>query len=263
MTNKTFSDHILENLNCDEKERDPLNITIADKIGVKDFITSYLGDNTGFFDHIIWTGYDVDECIKNIQIPCVIKPNNAWHRMVFVRSKNDINDELKKQLQFFITDQRDSWEWYYKQIKPGLIIEKLLPDHHTMHRVYVFAGKAKLFFNQRFNISKNSLHDVPDNTFYYAKTGQLIPVSWDKSKYFHRDFDYKFLSECAEKISAFPGGAPAFVRIDFFLIDGKPYFSEMTFLPDAASRHRFSPDDIDYTMGKWYREALSLTGKNK
>ena len=156
----------------------------------------------------------------------------------------------------WLTDIRPSWEWYYKEMKPGFVIEKLMPNIHTMHRVYVFGGKAKLFFNQHFDVSQNSLHNVPDNTFYYAETGELIPVSWDHTKYKHRDFDYKLLSEYAEKLAQFPDGAPTFVRVDFYLVDGQPYFSEMTMLPDAASRHRFSPDDLDYQMGEWYRECL-------
>lgn len=172
--------------------------------------------------------------------------------MSFIRSKTDINEKLKSVLNNYMTYKNPSWEWYYKQIKPGLIIEKLMPNIHTMYRVYVFGGVAKLFFNQHFNISKNSLHNVPDNTFYYAETGKLIPVSWDGTKYRHREFDYKLLSSWAEKVAAFPDGAPPFVRVDFYHVDGHVYFSEMTFSPDAVSRHRFKPDDLDYEMGAWY-----------
>lgn len=58
---KSFSDHMNKYLYCAEKDRDPVNILIADKIKVKDFIISHLGKNTGLFDHILWTGYDVNE----------------------------------------------------------------------------------------------------------------------------------------------------------------------------------------------------------
>lgn len=254
---KTFSDHMKEYLFCSDDKRDPLNITIADKIKVKDFIKSYLKPKDyKIFDHILWTGYDIDEAIKNLEVPCVIKPNNAWHRMKFIRSESDINFDLRNGLEYWMNNVGHSWEWYYKKIRPGLLIEKLMPDEHTMYRCYVFGGKAKLFFNQHFDISKNSLHHVPDNTFYYAETGELIPVSWDGTKYRHRDFDYKLLSKWAEKIAAFPDGIPPVVRVDFYLVDGHPYFSEMTFCPDAVSRHRFNPVDLDYEMGVWYREAL-------
>lgn len=253
---KSFSDHMMENLCCDNKDRDLRNVSLADKIKVKDFIKSYYTGDDKIFDHILWTGYDVKEAMKNLTVPCVIKPNNAWHRIKFIRSQKDINSKLEAELYSWLTDIRPSWEWYYKQIKPGFVIEKLMPDIHTMHRVYVFGGTAKLFFNQHFDVSKNSLHNVPDNTFYYAETGELIPVSWDGTKYKHRDFDWKKLSEYSEKLAQFPEGPPAFVRVDFYLVDGQPYFSEMTMLPDAASRHRFSPDDLDYEMGRWYRECL-------
>ncbi len=118
---KQFSDHMQEFLYCEKEKRNMLNVVIADKIKVKDFIKSYLPD-TGLFDHIIWEGYDIDEAMANLKPGCVIKPNNAWHRMKFIRSQKDINLELRKTLEFYMTDVRPSWEWYYKEIKPGLII---------------------------------------------------------------------------------------------------------------------------------------------
>ena len=254
MTRK-FSDHMRDFLYCEESKRNPLNVVIADKIKVKDFIKSYIPES-GLFDHIIWEGTDIQEAVKNLKPPCVIKPNNAWHRMMFIRSKSDINNALIKKLEFYMSDVGKSWEWYYKEIKPGLIIEKLLPDVHTMHRIYNFNGKAKMFFNQHFDVSGNDLMNVPDNTFYYAETGKMIDVIWNKTPRKHRDFDYKLLVEWAEKVANFPDGPPPFLRTDFFLIDGKVYFSEMTFSPDAVSRHQFQPEHLEYELGKWYEEAL-------
>ena len=254
---KSFSDYMLEYLNCPADKRDPLNIIIADKIKVKDFIQSYLGKDTGLFDHILWTGYDEAEAWKNLKPPCVIKANNAWHRMSFVRTQADINNKLASDINFYLNDQRDSWEWYYKKIKPGLLIEKLMPDVHTMYRVYCFGGKPFMFFNQHFDISKNSLHHVPDNTFYYAN-GDMIDVIWDGTPKRHREFNHKLLCEWSEKVAAFPQGSPPFVRVDFYLVDGHVYFSEMTFSPDAASRHRFAPDDFDYELGREYEKAIGI-----
>lgn len=253
---KTFSDYMIENLCCPSDRRDKLNVLLADKIKVKEFLQTFIKDEKPF-SHIIWSGYDIDEAIKNLKPPCVIKANNAWHRLKFIRHKSDIkHNELVQELAFWQSNKRDSWEWYYKEIKPGFVIEKLMPDNHTMHRIYCFNGKPKLYFNQHFDISKNSVHNVPDNTFYYAETGKLIPVSWDKTKYFHREFDYKLLNEYAKKFAQFPDGVPPFIRIDFYLVDGQPYFSEMTMFPDAASRHRFNPDHLEYEMAKWYEEAI-------
>lgn len=253
---KSFSDYMYENLLCEEKKQDPMNVLIADKLKVKDFIDSYIGKNT-LFDHRIWAGYDAKEAFKNVKAPCVVKANNAWHRLTIVRNEKEIDHNLENMINFYLTNKKDSWEWYYKKIKPGIVIEKLLPDHHTVYRVYVFAGKTKMFFNQRFDISKNSLHHVPDNTFYRAN-GELIPVNWDGTKYQHRDFDHETLCYWAEKIASFPKGTPPFVRVDFYDIDGHIYFSEMTFSPDAASRHRFEPDDLDYELGLEYEKALKI-----
>lgn len=40
----------------------------------------------------------------------------------------------------------------------------------------------------------------------------------------------------------------SFVRIDFYEVDGKPYFGEITFYP-ASGFGVFSPDKWNYIMG--------------
>lgn len=41
-----------------------------------------------------------------------------------------------------------------------------------------------------------------------------------------------------------------FLRTDFYEIDGKLYFGELTFFP-ASGLEPFKPDDWDYKMGQW------------
>ena len=41
-----------------------------------------------------------------------------------------------------------------------------------------------------------------------------------------------------------------FVRVDFYEVKGKIYFSELTFFPGSGF-DEFSPEEWDYTMGSW------------
>lgn len=40
-----------------------------------------------------------------------------------------------------------------------------------------------------------------------------------------------------------------YVRVDFYNIDGKIYFGEMTFFPESGY-YDFEPDEFDFMMGK-------------
>ena len=52
--------------------------------------------------------------------------------------------------------------------------------------------------------------------------------------------------EYAEKLSA---GIP-FCRVDFYEVEGKVYFGEITFSP-GSGWEEFSPEEWDATLGDW------------
>ena len=43
-----------------------------------------------------------------------------------------------------------------------------------------------------------------------------------------------------------------FVRIDFYEVDEKPYFGEITFFPGSGFEE-FTPEEWDDKLGKWIR----------
>ena len=40
-----------------------------------------------------------------------------------------------------------------------------------------------------------------------------------------------------------------FIRVDFYEIEGRPYFGELTIFPGGFEE--FIPESWDYTLGKW------------
>lgn len=48
-----------------------------------------------------------------------------------------------------------------------------------------------------------------------------------------------------------------FIRVDFYEVNGKIYFGELTFYP-ASGFDRFTPEHWDYRFGNW----LSLNNEN-
>lgn len=254
----TFSDYIYKTLYCPKDQRDMRNVIIADKIKVQPYVENIIGKSS-IFDTRIWSGYDVDEAMENIKPPCVVKANNAWRRMKFINTKSEITKGLRDELKIYMTDIRTSWEWYYQQIIPGILIEQKLPEEHILYRIYTFGGVAKVYFIQRFNVEKKDWN-VKSDSFYRAD-GEFIPVTWNNFPNERHEFDaglFPKLNSMAERIARFPDGTPPYLRVDLYHIYNQIIFSELTMLPDAATGHYnyFNPKDLDFEMGKYYEEAM-------
>ncbi len=41
-----------------------------------------------------------------------------------------------------------------------------------------------------------------------------------------------------------------FLRVDFYTVDNKVYFGELTFFP-ASGMSKFEPEEWDYKIGEW------------
>jgi len=60
--------------------------------------------------------------------------------------------------------------------------------------------------------------------------------------------NYTEMVELAEKLSE----NIKFVRIDFYEINGKVYFGEITFYPGSGFEE-FEPEKYDYLLGSWIK----------
>ena len=63
---------------------------------------------------------------------------------------------------------------------------------------------------------------------------------------FAKPLQYEKMVELAEKLSQ----EIPFVRVDFYEVDGKIYFGELTFYPGSGFEE-FTPEKWDYKLGEW------------
>ncbi len=141
-----------------------------------------------------------------------------------------------------------SREWPYKNIEPRIICEEYMVDESGTelkdYKIMCFNGKAKCLFICLNRDSKKGLnvdfYDMEWNPMpferHYPSSGTIIP----KPKSFDK------MVELAEKLSE---DIP-FVRVDFYDINGKLYFGELTFYPGAGFEE-FTPESYDYKLGSW------------
>jgi len=137
-------------------------------------------------------------------------------------------------------------EWPYKNVKPRIIAEKYMSNKTEKdlrdYKFFCFNGEVKAMFvaTDRGNDTRFDFFDVEFNHLpimqHYLNANKKIkkPENFDK------------MVELAGVLSK---GIPH-VRVDFYNIDGKIYFGEMTFY-HFSGWEKFEPSEFDYLFGKW------------
>lgn len=246
---KTFNEK-LQWLKC--YYRDPLMEICADKIAVRDFVKETIG---GKYLTPIYGIYNTPEEINFNNLPSafVLKTNHASGQVIICKDKNnsdlkEIKRKLKKWLKinyYYLTG-----EWVYKNIKPKIICEKLLDENITDYKFYCFNGIPKILL-----VCTDRANDVRMN--YYDMNFELLPFkqkSQNSLEKIEMLYEFETLKDLASKLSKkFPH-----VRVDFFVVKGRIYFSELTFF-DSNGMEAFQPCEWDYKLGSY----LILPSKTK
>ena len=224
---------------------------MVDKFAVRAFVEEKIGSqflNTfyGVFD-------DVNE-IKFDELPekFVIKATHTSGHNLIVRDKNKLNlDKTKKLLKKWLKINqyyRIGQEWAYKDVKPRIIIEKYLEQIDqkslTDFKFYCFDGKAKFIdiHTDREDEHKQGSFDL---------NFERLPFGVSRFKQIYespeKPVNLKEMIECAEVLSE----KLPFVRVDFYAIDGKTIFGEMTFYP-SDGRKKFYPEKYNRIIGDYF-----------
>ena len=232
------------NANLDEWAR------LADKYEVRDYVKergleSILVPLYGKYN-------SADELISDWQkFPnkFVIKSNHGCSTVKLVNDKNSIAlDSLQKELSRWLKMQfgRESMEWHYLRIKPCLIVEELLEDPSVAdyssslvdYKIWCFNGNPYCFFmGVDRHIDKDEVkfdvYDLDWNRIEGAMSGvHELPPLLPKPK------NIEGLIKCASILSK--GHKQA--RVDFYDIDGKIYFGEMTMTSQGGYMNYFTKE---------------------
>lgn len=183
---------------------------------------------------------------------------SGFNYICYDKSNIDIPKLKKKFKKWLRTNYgKKTIELHYSKIKPQIIIEELLLDNGklpTEYKIHVFNGKAKSLY-----VVTSRGIDIRYNNYYIDWTpfdGSQFN-GWKKTDNpLAKPEDLDKLKEIAEILAApFP-----FVRVDLYDINGKIYFSEMTFTP-AKGTLILDDDSADFEMGKWLDITKYITSK--
>ena len=229
--------------------KNPLVSQCAGRVGVRDYVKEKGYENTlipclGVFDRF----EDID--FSKLPNRFVLKCSHASGFNILVKDKNafDIEAARKKFHKWLKIDYgKKTMERHYSPIKPQIIIEEFIGDENhlpTEYKLHVYNGKAKNLYavtgrNEDIRYTELYVDWTPfdGSQFNGWKKADVCPP---------RPANFDEMIKIAEDLCApFP-----FVRCDFYDIDGKIYFSEMTFTP-AKGTLILDDDSCDFLMGEW------------
>lgn len=231
-------------------DRDTKYTKMVDKIAVKEYISKFIGE-----EYVIPT-IEVYEKFDNIdfdKLPnqFVMKCAHDSGGIIICKDKKnlDINSARKKinkslKNNYYYKHR----EWPYKNVKPRIIIEKYLDDGENSqlndYKIMCFSGKAKCSFV----CTERDNKDLGLAVTFFNLNWEKMPFERHyrtSNKKIKKPENYDKMIELSEKLSK---NIP-FVRVDWYDINGKLYFGELTFFP-GAGLEEFTPVEWDYKLGE-------------
>lgn len=242
--------------------RKPEYTQMVDKYAVKEYVAKIIGD-----EYIIPTlgVWDKPEDIEWDKLPdqFVLKTTHGGgstgvvicqEKASFDKAKavSKLNASLNMDL------YRLNREWPYKNVRKRVIAEKYvnpapsvkdLPDY----KFFCFEGEVKAMFvaTERQKSCVDVKFDFFDENYCHLPFKQGHEHATEIPS---KPKSFELMKQLSSKLS---NGFPH-VRVDFYEVDGKPYFGEMTFFHFGGIMP-FEPIEWDYKFGEW----LTLPQKNK
>lgn len=234
-------------------DHNPLYTIMVDKYAAKDYVARIIGEQYIIPTLGCWgKPEDIDwDALPN---RFVLKTNHDSGGVVLVKNKETVNKKnvIRKLDKHLKSDNYAvTREWPYKNVPRKIIAEEFMEDTNAGelrdYKFFSFDGEVKALFiaQDRGKAGEEVKFDYFDANFnhldihQYHDAGKKLP---EKPKCFD---EMKML---ASKLSK---GLPQ-VRVDFYEVNGKVYFGELTFFHHGGIVP-FEPEEWDYTFGSWIK----------
>lgn len=232
-------DEKMEYLKLYQYADDPLVVKCADKYEVRSYV-----EEKGLA-HILNELYGVWNTPEEVPFSSLpeqyaIKCTHGCHMNIICTKEGEIDPDIaKEQLTGWLKEEqwRDQQSLHYRHIKPRIICEKYLqskaggvlpPDY----KIYCFNGVPKLvlIISNRDKEMELTFRDLDWNILEIGnrRINKMIP----RPEHFNEMIEY------SKTLSApFP-----FVRVDFYEIDGRIIFGELTFTPAGCNADYYTKE---------------------
>ena len=223
----------------------------ADKYAARQIWRKYGEDGLIPLLFMTYNWQDIKE--ENIpDVPCIVKCNSGSGEYHIIREKNNVDyEKLRRNCKRWLAENYyySSQEWQYKNIKPCIIIEKLLQDKNGKipndYKLHCINGKVEFVYCSVDREGENYRS-------IYTPAWERMNMEWvapqDHKGYFGADIEKPETFSRMVKIAEDIAKRFAYVRVDFYDVDGKLYYGEIT-LHHGSGFDTFEPEEYDYFYG--------------
>lgn len=233
-------------------DRKPIYTTMVDKHEVKKYVADIIGEEYIIPTLGVWDSFDEID-FDALPDQFVLKCTHDSGGLVICKDKSQLNKgsarrKIEKSLKrnYYYNTR----EWPYKDVKPRIIAEQYMQDSNhpeqeslLVYKIMTFDGEPKIIQTIQNDKTQNETIDYFDEQWNLLDLRQNYPNSKIPLQ---RPETLEQMLDLARRMSE---GHP-FLRVDFYEIEGKVYFSEYTFFSDAGMAI-FTPEEWDTKLGEW------------
>lgn len=229
--------------------------TMVDKYAVKKYVADIIGEEYIIPTLGVWDDpddIDFDKLPNQFVLKCNHNSGTGMcickdkSKLDIVKVKRDLRKGLKED--YYLTGR----EWAYKNVKRKIIAEKYMIDKYDYndlglidYKFFCFNGIPKFAY-----VAQGAAKEYKSNINMMSLNWTLMPFQRTDHPQFNSipkkpiTFDkmIAFSKKLAKKTT--------FVRVDFYEINSKLYFGELTFCP-GSGYIPFAPADWDCKLGSW------------
>lgn len=230
-------------------DRKPEYTMMVDKYEVKKYVSNIIGKEYVIPTFDVWNKF---EEIRFDELPeqFVLKCTHDSGGLVICKDKTklDMGEAYKKISSSLKRNYYLTWrEWPYKDVIPRIIAEPYLVDESGVelkdYKFFCFNGKVKCLFIGS-NRGVDTRFDFYDENFNHLP---ILNGHANADNIFTKPIGFAKMKHLAEELSKDLVQG----RIDFYNINGKVYFGEITFF-HWSGLVRFEPEEWDYKFGSWF-----------
>lgn len=229
--------------------RKPEYTMMVDKYAVKSYVANLIGKEYIIPTLGVWNSFDEID-FDSLPDQFVLKCTHDSGGLVVCRDKSNLDiDAVKKKIETSLSNNfyYMGREWPYKNVPRRIIAEQYMAEGLRDYKQLFFesAPRMTLVYSERFTKEgvKEDFYDEVWNHLNIPKTthGEAI-FSIQRPK------QYELMKQLAKKFSE----KMSFARIDFYEINEKVYFGELSFSSEDEFE-AFTPEEWNLKLGEWVK----------
>lgn len=222
---------------------------MSDKYLVRDYIKETIGEEylipcLGVYENFDEIPFD------SLPNQFVIKCNHDSGGVIICKDKNTFDFELAKRKINMCLKKNYYYggrEWPYKNIQPRIIIEKYMCENNESmidYKFFCMNGEPRFLY-----VSQGLENHATAQISFLTMDYKLAPFKRKDYRGFDEIPKKPFMYEKMQELAMILSKNIPFVRVDFYEINKKIYFGELTFYP-CSGCIPFDPEEYDEILGK-------------